>query len=623
MSTSQTEDPSDRRTPSSYGPYAAALAILLTGAAVYSDSFHGPFIFDDIPTIVQNESIRRLRPLKAALSPPAASTTVGRPLVNLSFAFNYALGGLNVVGYHVFNLAVHLLAALTLFGVLRRTLLLCGARWSARATPLAAVVALIWTVHPLQTESVTYITQRAESIVSLCYLLTLYAAIRAAESSRPLAWRAVSVAACLAGMASKEVMVSAPFVVLLYDRIFLASSFGEILRRRVAYYLALAATWALLAWLVYQAGNRSLSAGFGLDIGVGEYAATQLVAIPHYLRLCFWPSPLVLDYGTAVVTAPSQVVPGAIVTGLLVAATLAALRYRPRAGFLGLWFFALLAPSSSIVPVATQTMAEHRLYLALAAVATMFVLAGDWLIQKLFDRLRSPLTSQPAAAIAAGVVVATLGLQTLLRNRDYQSELAMWQDAASKRPDVGRVHAALAAAYLQAGEVNANLAIREATKAIELDPEPGAYINRAHAYLIRGRSAEGLADLGRAIELQPDFAPSYFNRGSALAQLGRLNEALADFDQAIELAGDFGAAYQQRGIVYFMLERYDDALRDFDRTIDLEPRAGDAYYNRAQTYYALKKYDRALRDAQISRELGFQGDPEFFEKLNEARRQAP
>lgn len=625
MSDSRTSSQTSPPAPSPWGPYAAAIAILLAGVVVYANSFHGPFIFDDIPTVVQNESIRRLRPLTTPLSPPAASTTAGRPLVNLSLAVNYAIGGLDVVGYHVLNLVVHLLAALTLFGVVRRTLVLCGATWSAKSTPLAAAVALIWTVHPLETESVTYITQRAESIVSLFYLLTLYAAIRSMESDRPLAWRTISVVACLAGMASKEVMVSAPLVVLIYDRIFVAQSFGEIRRRRGWFYLALAATWGLLAWLVFEAGNRSRSAGFGLDVGVGEYAATQLVAIPHYLRLCFWPHPLVLDYGAGVVTAPSQVVPGALVTGLLVAATLAALRFWPRAGFLGLWFFALLAPSSSFVPVATQTMAEHRVYLALAAAATAFVLAANWLLEKLRGRFFAPGAGAPPAlaAGAAGLVIAALGLQTLVRNRDYESALAIWQDAVRKRPDVGRVHAALAAAYLQTGEGGANMAIREATKAIELDPEPGAYINRGHAYLIRGRSALALADFNRAIELEPEFGPSYFNRGSALVQLGRLNEALADFDRAVELAPAFGAAYQQRGVVNYMLARYDDALNDFDRTIELEPRAGDAYYNRAQTFYALKNYDRALRDALLSRELGFQGDLEFFQKLHEAAGKKP
>ncbi len=616
MSTSDAISQAPANTPRPWGPYAAAIAILLAIGLAYADSFHGPFLFDDVPTIVQNESIRRLQPLSEVLSPPAATTAGGRPLVNLSLAVNYAFGGLNVVGYHAFNLIVHLLASWTLFGVARRSLLLCGPKLAAKSTPLAAMIALIWAIHPLQTESVTYVAQRAESMVGLFYLLTLYAAIRGAESNRPLRWHVVSVASCVAGMACKEVMVSAPLIVLLYDRAFLSKSFQEIRTRCGGFYLALAATWLLQGWLVFSTGNRSSSAGFGLGIGVGEYAATQLVAIPHYLWLCFWPRWLVFDYGAEVIVAPSRVVPGAIVVLLLIAATLLAFRFSPRLGLLGVFIFAVLAPSSSVVPVVTQTMAEHRMYLALAAVATLFVLAGDWLLNKLLDRVlggEEQQLRQMLVTVAAGGIILTLGAQTLLRNRDYRTELAMWLDTVRKVPELGRAHAAAAGALLQAGETSE--AIREAALAIELDPEPGAYLNRGNAYLMRGRDAEALADFNRSIELEPDFAPSYYNRGSALMHLNRLDEAEADFTRAIELSPEFSTAYLQRGVTRFYQQRYDKAIQDFDRTIELEPRAADAYYNRAQCRYAQEQYEAAMRDVAICRELGFKGDPDFLEKL--------
>ena len=196
------------------------------------------------------------------LCPPSHGETVsGRPVLNLSLALNYAVSGCDVRGYHVTNLAIHLAAALLLFGIVRRTLPRfrgCGGgQQLARlqlATPLALAIALLWAVHPLQTESVTYIVQRAESLMGLFYLLTLYCFLRGAGSARAIFWYAGSVLACLLGMATKEVMVSAPLVVLLYDRTFLAGSFREAWRRRWAYYLALAATWLLLAWLVAQTG---------------------------------------------------------------------------------------------------------------------------------------------------------------------------------------------------------------------------------------------------------------------------------------------------------------------------------------------------------------------------------
>ena len=147
------------------------LGALIAAAAIiaYADSLAVPFLFDDLPSIVQNPSIRHLVDLGTVLSPPAlnGATTSGRPLLNLSLALNYALTGTHVGSYHAANLLIHLLAGLTLFGLARRTL--CRLKLEA-ADGLAAAIALLWTVHPLQVESVTYIAQRAESLAGLFFL---------------------------------------------------------------------------------------------------------------------------------------------------------------------------------------------------------------------------------------------------------------------------------------------------------------------------------------------------------------------------------------------------------------------------------------------------------------------
>ncbi len=162
---------------------AAGLIVLATAAA-FSSSFAGSFVFDDPAAIVENPTIRHLWPIWPTLCPPRHGETVtGRPLLNLSLAINFAISGDKVWSYHAANLAIHILAALLLFGVLRQTFLLpvMRDRWGAAALPLASVIALLWAVHPLQTESVTYTVQRAESLVALFYLLTLYCFIRGAE----------------------------------------------------------------------------------------------------------------------------------------------------------------------------------------------------------------------------------------------------------------------------------------------------------------------------------------------------------------------------------------------------------------------------------------------------------
>lgn len=231
-------------TPSRAHRCLAAMLLLLAVGIAYSGSLQGPFVFDDVPAIVQNPTLRSARDLAGLLAPPGdqAGTVGGRPVLNASFALNFASGGIRPVGYHAVNIGIHAAATLLLFGVIRRTLArrarvrasegLGEPPDSRRSLMLAFFSALLWAVHPLQTESVTYVVQRAESLMGLLYLLTLYSFVRFADRppGRARGWALISVSACLLGMATKETMVSAPLVVFLYDRTFVSGSF----RRRGA-----------------------------------------------------------------------------------------------------------------------------------------------------------------------------------------------------------------------------------------------------------------------------------------------------------------------------------------------------------------------------------------------------
>ncbi len=325
---------------------------MAAGIAAYGRTFPVPLLFDDFAAILDNPTIRHWG---SVFSPPVNTTAGGRPILNATLAFNYAVSGTAVWSYHALNLAIHVLCGLTLFGIVRRALASLG---NQSATPIAFSAALIWILHPLQTESVTYIIQRAESLMGLFYLLTLYLFIRGAESDgRGLPWFVLSFAACLLGMATKEVMASAPLVVFLYDRTFIAGSFREAWRRRWRVYAALGSTWLLLGFLVLSMNGRGGSAGLGSGVSSWVYALTQLSAIVHYLRLCFFPHPLVLDYGGLLEVRTARLLPCALVVAFLLAATVWVLVRHPAVGFLGFCFFAILAPSSSFIPVATETIA--------------------------------------------------------------------------------------------------------------------------------------------------------------------------------------------------------------------------------------------------------------------------
>jgi tetratricopeptide (TPR) repeat protein len=569
------------------GTMAAAVLIVAAALAAFSNSFQGVLLFDDVPSITDNPTIRTLWPIWIPLSPPARGDAVqNRPLVNLTLAINYAIHGEDVWGYHAFNLGVHVLAALTLFGIVRRTLLTrrLRERFARSSSPLALAVALIWAVHPLQTEAVTYVIQRTESMMGLLYLLTLYCVLRGASSRRGGLWFTAAVAACFSGMATKEAMVTAPVVVLAYDRIFLCRSFREVFRRRWALYAPLASSWAVLAAiLTLSGGARAAAAGFGRGITARDYAITQLEVIVHYLRLCFWPHPLILDYGTYLATGAARAVPAATLLAALLAATFVALRYRPPVAFLGIWFFVILAPTSSVVPLVGQVAAEKRMYLPIAAVIVLVVGGANRLgATFLAKRLGRNLSRACACVLLVGVVAA-LAFITRQRNRDYHSKMRMWSDVVAKYPQNPRGHYNLAVVYQSLGEH---------ARAIEL--------------------------CTKAIQIKDDYPEAYANRAYSRVALGHYELAIGDYTEAIKRKRDFAKAYNNRGVAYERLGRYELAVVDYSKAIQLKPDYANAYHNRAVSHYYIKDYDKAWADVRKCVELGGKANPNLVRLLREA-----
>lgn len=567
-----------------------AWAILVIAVfAAYANSLHGPFIFDDDPSIVENQSIRKLELPNVLAAPPEAVTVAGRPVVNLSLAVNYALGGLEVEGYHFVNLALHVLATLVLFALARRTFETMAGPLGSAATGLALTVALLWACHPLQTESVTYIVQRAEVIVGLLYFLTLYCFLRGATSANGRAWYAGAVAACALGMASKEVMVSAPLIALLYDRTFVAGSFRQSLRRRWGLWLALAATWMLLPVLYHASGHRGGSAGFGLGMTAWQYARTQFGSIIHYLRLVFWPSPLVLDYGNRIADSAAGIVPYALVVLVLVAATVAALVLRPKWGFWGAWLFGILAPSSSIVPLATQTTAEHRMYLPLLAVVAIVVVATYQTIVRLGIRSRWA-TVVPVVAMASALMWGTRQ-----RNDDYRSELAIWDANIRDWPLGDRAYLTRGSVYWTQGRHDD--AIKDYDKAIALSPRGvKAYIGRGNAHSDLHQYEKALDDYDQAIRLNPRAADAYNGRGAVRVDLGQLDLAISDYSRAIELEPKFAEAYFNRAAAHDAKGELEAAIRDYDEVIRLQPDQALAYAKRGRARNRKGEFGAAIRD---------------------------
>lgn len=583
--------PTPQPSAESIPPRWLALVLFVAVIAVYANSLRAPFVFDDLLSIVENPTIRQLWPLSGPLSPPSGQglTVEGRPLLNLSLAFNYAVSGTAPWSYHVTNIAIHALAALTLFGLLRRTLPVCSTFNLQLSTSLSFSSALLWAVHPLQTESVTYIVQRTESLMGLLLLATLYFFRRG--------WLAASVLTCALGMATKEVMVVAPLLVVLYDRTFISGSFRAGWERHRGFYAALAATWLLLAYLVLGAGNRGGTIGSAAGVSAWDYALCQSRAVLHYARLALWPHPLIFDYGTDFVSFATAA-PYALLDLTLLAATGYALRHRPALGFVGAWYFLILAPTSSILGGTRQMLAEHRIYLSLAALTVLAtLLAHRWLGRRF-------LWAVLPAALA-------LGAATINRNADYSDALTLYRDTAAKRPANGYARYNLAQAYATVDRHTE--AVAEFTAAAQLLPHVApVHYNLGNSLVVLGRTTEALASFETALRLDPSYANAHFNLGNLLFALGDKSGAVGHFRSVIAL--DSAALEARTNLAGALLElgQLDEARAQFERVIAAQPASVEAHFGLGNVHLlqnrpadAAREFEAVLRlrpDLAVARE---------------------
>ncbi len=545
---------------------------MLAVVATWWTSLAARFVLDDHDSILNNGTIRRF-PSFDWVRPPATGgeTVSGRPILNLSFTIDHALHGLDVRGFRMTNVLIHAAAALVLFGLVRRTPIRAqGSDFVAGWTALA--MALVWALHPLQTAAVTYVVQRAESLAGLCSLLALYGFVRAtapageSRASSRRAWAAGSVFACFLGVGTKETVAVVPIIVLLYDRALVSGSLRGAWQRHGRLHAALFASWIPLALLVTANRGRGGSAGLESEVNVATYFLTQCEAIVRYVRLAFWPQGQVFDYGTPTIASVSEVWmqlalllgAGGIVVWLL-------LRNRV-AGLWGAVFFLLLAPSSSIVPVATQTMAEHRMYLALAALLA-WAAAG----------VRSLPLSSNARTLLAFLVVATLAAVTVARNDVYRSEVRLWSDTVEKRPENARAQHNLGRAWREAGEIEQAMAAFR--RAIALQPNHAfAHFSLGTLLAGRGEWREARLHLAAASHAAPYYVEAAIGLGTVLMQLGENDEARERFEAALRSDPLSREARASLAALAIKQGRFDEAERNLDEVLRLEPEFAFARY---------------------------------------------
>ncbi|HEY7091211.1 MAG TPA: tetratricopeptide repeat protein [Tepidisphaeraceae bacterium] len=610
----------------------AATAVAASAWLVYGGSLRAPFIFDDVDAIDKNPSVTHPVSAWNALNPPFYKPTSARPLANLSLAINYRLGGMNPLGYHALNMILHIGTAILLLAVLHRALLLdyFQGKFDNAALPLAACCALLWAVHPLQTEAVQYVTQRTEIMAGLFYFATVYSALRfwaAGSKAARAVWLILAALACIFGMASKQMMVSALPVILIFERTFVAGSFRSALRRSFPLYLALLPGYVLLYFL-NRAGPHASSAGFHTSVSAHDWWMTQSKVLFMYLKLAIWPFPLAMHYDITYLRSIGDAWMWLTMAACLTAAGLVLLWRRYAAGFVIVSVLLILSPTL-IVPMPSEIAAERRMYLPLAAIITLVVTS--------FCRFLDGRGFPTKTAFAAGTVSLVFGWISFNRVALYRDPMALWTDtlehqsndflaltnladcfmnvgdyhragdllqrAALVRPHDATIWNTLGVIGLQTGR-NAD-AVASFKAGLSRVPNDQKLLNNlALALLMSGRLPEAEEACQNALRADPNDVVAWTNLGQLTAQQGQIDKAIEYFQHAIALRPDDPAnldAYRSLGKAYLATGKPAEAIGAYQHALRLNPgdaisccKLGDAYLQTGRADFASEQFTKAL-----------------------------
>ncbi len=553
-------------------PVAHLFLIILAGVIVYANSLHVPFTLDDGSSITDNPVIRELGNFLGNGSGYAYNPR--RYIGYLSFALNYRLGGLDVTGYHVANLAIHLVNAVLVYLLVRvtlRTPFFASGRPEEtvrHAGPIALFTALLFVVHPVESQAVTYIVQRLTSLMTLFYLLALYlyARMRLAEEEGSARWRVaglglLGVAAAVLAMKTKENAFTLPVAALLYEWLFFRGTAGKRLLRL----LPLLATMLIIPLSLLDIhkpvgdviSDVSEVTVVKAPLTRWEYLFTQFRVIVTYLRLLVLPVNQNLDYDYPLYR--TLFAPPVLASLLLLLALFGLavwLVYRSRgeaqgrlarlAAFGIFWFFLALAVESSIIPI-TDVIYEHRVYLpsvgAFLALATGAVLAAG----------RLGNGGRKAAAAGGALLLIVLGVATIQRNRVWSDRVTLWEDVVRKSPAKVRGYNNLGAALSDEGREVEAVAVLEKALAIKPD-HPEAYYNLGRIYLqTEGRLGDAIALLTRAIELRPGYDDAYVNLAAAYIKGGNPARAVELLDSVTPAGRGRADRHFNLGVAYALL----------------------------------------------------------------------
>jgi len=571
------------------------LSLLALGLIAYENSFFASFYLDDLRHILQNEAIVDLSNLGAIFAYGKESF-----LPFLTLAINYEIGGLNPLTYHIFNFFIHYTAAIFLY-------FLCVETWNTPAVQdvsprfskqLAGfVMAGIFLLHPLQTEAVTYVIQRTESMAGMFYLATLYFYVRARLAGKrhiALGYFFLAGVGALGAAFSKATSVTLPAMIVTYELFLFNTSIKDLFRKKVVLLFLVP-----VAIILFFKLAPLIRKGFFYDPRIGhtrkQYFLTQASVLLTYIRLYFWPVNQNIDWDYPLASqflALKTISSFVLLAALIVLALLAYKRFRLVS--LGIAaFFITLAPTSSIIPL-HDVIFEHRTYMAVAFLAMGCVQVLIWFLEKVKEiSLRGHYL-----ALATSMVAVLVGLTTIThaRNEVWIGSLSLWKDAVEKSPKKARPHNNYGSALYRLGMTMTETAKREFEIANKISPEwEVPWHNLALAYFEEGDYQRAIEFDLEAIKIKQNFKPALYQLGRSYKELEQWDEAQVYFERLIALNrgfnylsayGDLLALYEETGL-------HDRALKLAEKMTRLPDSFPLVDFHRGVAFYKLNNFTRA------------------------------
>jgi tetratricopeptide (TPR) repeat protein len=591
------------------------LLMAITAILAYSNTFNVPFQFDDNPVIVDNPIVKDLRYF---IEPSDAARFRGhfeyasfkrRYIGYLTFALNYRIHGLDVTGYHIANLLIHILNAVILFFLVMFTFNTPFLRRSSikeHAWKIAVVAAMLFVSHPIQTQAVTYIWQRVTSLTATFYLFSLLMYIKARNdtsdagvlSRKNLLPYILSIISAVLAMKTKEIAITLPVMVGLYEFMFLE---GKV-RRRILYLIPLLCTLFIIPLSLMGTDSSIVDVidniGKPLDkaeaISQGDYLFTQFRVLVTYIRLIFIPVNQNLDYDYPLYSSLFEpVVFLSFVFLLFIFGLGMYLFYRYRGSvphtrvmsFGIFWFFITLSVESSIMPI-KDVIFEHRMYLPSVGVFMLLVTSAYMCVEGVKQKWKNV---EKVTVLVLAVVIVVLAGAAYSRNGVWRDGVSLWTDVVSKSPGKARPHNNLGQALEEKGM--ADQAMEQYNKALNLiddfagsDFLAGVHLNLGNVLNRKGMTEEAIEEYKRALRLYPAYPEAHNNLGSAYKSRGLLDKAVKHFKTAIRLDPDSVNAYNNLGTALNETGRTDEAIKQYKNALALNPDFAEAHLNIGNAY---------------------------------------